>query len=393
MKGLEIRKGRIRIHFTLDGRRWRETLHLDAAKPAQLREAVRLREQIELEIRVGAFDYRKTFPNSPRFAKSPAANCDFESLATAYLASKGRLAPGTREKYRQAANFWVAHFRETNPARLDVSTLKEFVGSYPWPSGKHCNNQLIVLRGILDVAVDRKILLENPALRVENSTLQHPSPNPLKPDEVTRVLKWMREKCPPEVANYFQTAFFSGMRPQEFIALEWKDVDFEMNVISVVRAISAGELSTTKTHRVRLVAINAHTREALLAQQELTGARQQVFLNPATDRPWIREKSQREQYWKPALKACGIRPRHAYQTRHTFASLSLMAGANTMWVAGQMGHTSTKMVLERYAAWIDLPGRNPEYAKIESMFKQTEQPQFDFVPEVSQDAPEETPRC
>lgn len=41
-----------------------------------------------------------------------------------------------------------------------------------------------------------------------------------------------------------------------------------------------------------------------------------------------------------------------YQTRHTFATLNLMLGANTAWLARQMGH-SVRMLLTVYTKWID----------------------------------------
>lgn len=388
MKGLEFRDRTIRINFTFNGQRCRETLQLDPLKPAQLRQAVRLREQIGAEIRAGVFDYQKTFPNALRFSVAKGAlpeSRDFASLAKEYLQGHGDLAQGTRRKYVQAANFWTREFGSTDPARLDYLFVRKFVGCYGWPSAKHRNNLMIVLRGILDIAVEAGILADNSAARVKNAKLQRPQPDPLTPAEVTSVLKWMEQNTPPGVSNYFSVAFFSGMRPEELIALDWKDIDFSLNVISVVRSFSAGELKPTKTHRARLVAINAHLRQALHAQRQLTGTRGHVFINPVTDRPWISDKSQREHYWKPALEASEIRPRFAYQTRHTFASLSLMAGANPMWLAAQMGHTSTKMIFERYGKWIDVPGRSSEHSKIETMFNaMPDEEETEVVPKLSQ---------
>jgi integrase len=38
---------------------------------------------------------------------------------------------------------------------------------------------------------------------------------------------------------------------------------------------------------------------------------------------------------------------------NTYATLNLMAGANPMWVAKQLGHANMPMVLTVYAKWID----------------------------------------
>jgi integrase len=50
--------------------------------------------------------------------------------------------------------------------------------------------------------------------------------------------------------------------------------------------------------------------------------------------------------WYPAVKRAGLRERKPYQTRHSFATLALSAGEAVGWVAKQMGHSNTKMIIE-----------------------------------------------
>ncbi|GAB2930533.1 hypothetical protein [Rheinheimera gaetbuli] len=47
----------------------------------------------------------------------------------------------------------------------------------------------------------------------------------------------------------------------------------------------------------------------------------------------------------PTLKACGLRERVLYQTRHTAAMLWLAAGENLEWISSQMDHTTTEMLV------------------------------------------------
>lgn len=73
---------------------------------------------------------------------------------------------------------------------------------------------------------------------------------------------------------------------------------------------------------------------------------------PAVRIPASWSGDRRPPLWYPALKRAGIRVRKPYQTRHSFATLALSAGEAIGWVAKQMGHTSTKMVIEHYYRFI-----------------------------------------
>jgi len=58
-------------------------------------------------------------------------------------------------------------------------------------------------------------------------------------------------------------------------------------------------------------------------------------------------------FFRNALDQLGIRYRPPYNTRHTFCTLALIAGANVMWVCKQMGHSTTQMIPTRYSKWIN----------------------------------------
>jgi integrase len=83
----------------------------------------------------------------------------------------------------------------------------------------------------------------------------------------------------------------------------------------------------------------------------------EVFQRPRTSERWTGDKAIRESMWIPALKRAGVRYRNPYQTRHTYASMMLMAGEHVMWVAKQMSHTDWSLTAKRYSRWIaaDMP--------------------------------------
>jgi len=55
--------------------------------------------------------------------------------------------------------------------------------------------------------------------------------------------------------------------------------------------------------------------------------------------------------WKRALSNANVKPRRAYNCRHTYASLGLKAGAKPAFLASQLGH-SLEMFYNTYAKWI-----------------------------------------
>ena len=59
-----------------------------------------------------------------------------------------------------------------------------------------------------------------------------------------------------------------------------------------------------------------------------------------------------------------MRYREPNQTRHTFATLALMAGANPSHIARQLGHTSVNMLFRVYSEWIDGADQSREREKL-----------------------------
>ncbi len=70
-------------------------------------------------------------------------------------------------------------------------------------------------------------------------------------------------------------------------------------------------------------------------------------------------------HWNKALRACGVRQRKFYNTRHTYISVALSEGVNIKWLAEQCG-TSVTMIEKRYGKYISDDGDAPLRALFES---------------------------
>ena len=371
--GVEARGLSIRIFFMWRGMRCRETIKLEPTK-ANLQYAARLRSEILRKIEFGTFVYSEYFPESPRATLHQRAIPTFSKAAQQWVNSNAHLAKSTRMTYEKHLNkHWLPAFGEKRIDAITYSDIMEHL-SLMGVQPKTRNNIIIPIRRILDAAHIDGLIESNPAGRIRNVKAQKPQPDPFTLAEVELILQHMASKYHAQIFNYFEFAFFSGLRTSELIELQWGDI--EDKVVIVRRARVEGESKGTKTSQVRIVELNERAKLAITKQQAHTKlAAGHVFMNPFTGEPWNDQRSQSKIYWVPALKALKLHQRKAYQTRHTFATLMLMAGANPMWVARQLGHATMKMTLEVYSKWIDQADKSKEVDKVNSALFSPNSPQ------------------
>jgi integrase len=75
-----------------------------------------------------------------------------------------------------------------------------------------------------------------------------------------------------------------------------------------------------------------------------------VFTAP--DSGMVNLSNFRKRVWKDALSDAGVAYRAIDQTRHTFATLTLAAGAPIEWISKQLGHKKIQVTLTHYARWL-----------------------------------------
>jgi integrase len=354
--GVELRDKSIRVNFTFAGKFERMTLDIPPT-PGNERYAIRLVQQIRTAIANQTFSWPEFFPDSVQAKNAAGAQRLFGATADLYVQSVGQLSPATRDQYTNAARFWKDLFgAHTAVDTLTHAVLKAKIGGHPWASPKLLNNHLIALRGIFGLLYHGVTAAANPMTGILNSKVVKKQPDPLSTAERDSILADLSEHYDTRVWAYFVVAFYTGMRPEELIALRWGDVDWVHGSIHVgrVRTFRGSERDGSKTHTERDVDMTTPVIDALKRMKPYTFMKDgDIFENPVTCRPWHDERSQRDHYWVPSLKRLGIRKRRPYSTRHTFATTALMADLNPNYVARQLGHTNAKMLFEKYAKWID----------------------------------------
>lgn len=366
-KGIELRSTgnaqSIRIRFMHKGMECRETLKLPHTKQ-NINFAVRLRGEILNAIACGTFKYTEYFPDSTNAVKfcGQTSKVTIGDLLRDWLkTSEKNLSPSTLRGYNQVCdNHLFKQFDEVLITELKPRQLRTWIATLD-SKVKTIRNILTPLRNVIEIAINDDIIQNNPLDRVKLSKLLSREAlqsafvvDPFNIMEINAILA----VCEGQEKNLWKFAFATGMRTSEFIALEWPSIDWVGHTIPVERVRVEG---ITKPYMKtdagkRSINMRQAAFEALKDQQAYTKlAGGLVFLDPRYNDGWADDQALKKR-WMRILSKAGVRYRNPYQTRHTFASTLLSTGHNPLYVAQQMGHKGTEMIMKTYGRWIDNDG-------------------------------------
>jgi integrase len=374
-RGFSLRKTSITMFFMLEGRRCRPTLVTNGVPmkptPGNIRYAERLAAEIKEKIRLGTFSYSEYFPADGNSGEALTVGRQLDT----WLGTQ-RIEQSTLATYSTAVRFWKAAVVDglalgDRPVRgIKHSDLLLALATKPGLNGKTINNYVSCARQAFELAVEDGVLKKNPAEKIPRAAWQKEPPDPFSVDEVGLIIGYMLKHYPEPIANLTQWRFYCGARPSEAAGLQWPSVDLQAGYVRIHEAIVSGKVKAkTKTGVVRDILLNTMSREAILRQAKHTRmAGAHVWMDPRYGLPWLDEHAFRRVFWMPTLKALGIRYRAPNQSRHTFASMMLMAGRTSAWCAGQMGH-SIEVFHRTYARWLKGDQDAREMAGFEAWLK------------------------
>jgi len=386
-KGIYARKASIRIYFVLNGNEYFESLNIPPT-PANMNYADSMRKEILRRIEAGTFKFEDYFPDSKNAKKEEENKVTlplFKEVVTWYLDFKkmgsvglgGRvatrsLAPTTVKTYEKTINtHFIKPFGERIMAEISLDEIVT-VFSALGIRNKTFNNILSILNGVYMYAVKNKIktgVTDNPCEQIEFVENETSKPDPLTPEEVQMVLRDMTEFYDEQIVAYFDLAVRIGFRPSEGIDLRWANVDWNKQTILINSACVWGIKKGSKTGKERSVELDDECMAILQRMKKYTFMRfEEIFIYPATGRPYFDNSNLVQKYWRPTLKRCGIRDRNAHQTRHTCATLMLMGKCDPEWAARQLGH-SVEMFRTKYSTWMPEIDQRRELSKLSAMFR------------------------
>lgn len=215
----------------------------------------------------------------------------------------------------------------------------------------------------LNKAVELGYIVSNPCKFAELPRQNKTETKAFSPEQAKKFLECSKDN---KHGLIFEIALSSGMRPEEYLALTWKDISFEKGTATVQRALvwrkGGGfmfcEPKTAKSRRTVplpksiLPKLKEHRRKQLehrLKLGALYGKHDLVFATESGKPHNHRNLALR--YFNKILEQAGLKDEGfvLYSLRHSCATLLLSAKENPKIVAERLGHTSVKMTLDTYS--------------------------------------------
>jgi integrase len=214
-----------------------------------------------------------------------------------------------------------------------------------------------VLRAAMRQAIRWQLLIQDPTQGVQIPNPHCKEMSVLNTDQARSFLRAAAhspQKC------LFAVALSTGMRPSEYLALCWRDIDWDRGTVSVVRSIHRHDgqwtFADTKRARSRRI-VKLQTWVFDLLRQLRDGTRSSpvsdsafadLIFTTARGEP-INEEYLVKKHFKPLLREAGLPNIRLYDLRHTSATLALTVGVAPKVVSEQLGHASAAFTLDTYS--------------------------------------------
>ena len=244
----------------------------------------------------------------------------------------------------------------------DVSKLFKPSGEPEPLSGQTILHYHRLISVILQTAVEWQYIPANPAERVKAPKATNQEAEYLDDKQAIQLLNLLADQ-PIHYKTAVEVLLFTGMRRGELMGLEWQDIDFENQIITIQRSLQylpevgvfKDETKTKSSHRVIKVpstAINSlrnyrtWQKKMFFSIGQPWNESNQVFvtqngtpMHPDTLTSWFRD----------FIKTTDLPQIHIHSLRHTNATLQIANGVSVTTVAGNLGHSNANTTTKVYA--------------------------------------------
>lgn len=244
----------------------------------------------------------------------------------------------------------IPYFEKYTLEQIRPMDIKEFQ-AYLLTKGltaKTVKNIRVVLGTILSDAKRDELIDKNPIELVKSPKITKVANiEPFSKEEV----KTLIESSEGWFKHFLIVGFFTGIRTGEALILQWNDIDFENNRISIERSMRQGIISTPKSGKGRLIDMLPIVKKSLIDHREHCNSDIYVFSH-SRKKPYTESSTIIKRFWKPLLKRCKMKYQKLYNTRHSFATIMLIGGEDIVWVSRMLGHSDVTTTMKYYIKYI-----------------------------------------
>ncbi|MFA1819044.1 tyrosine-type recombinase/integrase [Virgibacillus oceani] len=150
----------------------------------------------------------------------------------------------------------------------------------------------------------------------------------------------------------FMTLFYSGMRLGEAIALTWKDVDFDNNIIHINKTANLNKITTPKTKTsIRKIKMPQHTMNAIATVKLETKPKHDYFVfgEYCTHKPRTTVTNYFIRYIRRINKSVNLKQIRVHDLRHSHASYLINKGYDIQIISKRLGHAKVSTTYDIYA--------------------------------------------
>ena len=303
----------------------------------------------------------------------------FEAFSKEWLeGNAGRWSPDTYQRYGEVLRLHIwpdKRFKGKRVNEIERSDIKKILRKILTTHAPSTVEIVhTILCGVLDEAIDDKLLDSNPARNLRKKILPPKRQRNVKEADVLSIeerdlfLQQAEKTCTWGELLVLKVMAFAGFRLGETLAMRFDNLDIHKMAYHVVESYKLHRFKKPKFGKTRLVDFPTFLVEELqryiLHLRELglkTGTGGEVdllFLDSKEHNRWPYSQRRIQEIMKKVCRKAGLRIRNPHDLRHTYATTLLMAHQSPAYVKEQLGHSSIAITVDIYGHWFPGEGRN-----------------------------------
>jgi integrase len=187
-------------------------------------------------------------------------------------------------------------------------------------------HELQVLKRILALAVEFRIIYENPATGIKAPRITQSAPRILTRAEFKAVLK----ACPPWLQPIVEFSLATGLTQAELLKLRWNDINMKRSENSLLRVSKRGGRRGIPLNSAAQRALHAHRSHNPIFHERIFAGQPMTTMNIS-------------QAFRRACRSAGIQDFRFRDLRYTAATWMSERGIGLETVAAYLGHKSLRM--------------------------------------------------